>query len=100
MTTLDLDGYNVAAGDETVRMSGSVLELALALFQYNLLTGDSVEGIWNEMTFELHRSGDTNVVLAPRETFERLQAMFDDPEVQKRITKNMENLMKESPIEE
>lgn len=96
MSELELGGYNVAVSEERgVKMSSSVLELALNLLQFQMMTGDDVEGIWKEMEFEV--VGD--VVLAPRRTFERLQSLLEDPETQARIAQNIERLMAEAPID-
>jgi hypothetical protein len=101
MKGLELEGYDVAVSAErTVKMSGSVLECALNLFQFSMLTGDNVEGIWKQMEFELHEDPAGDVVLAPRKTFERIQALFDDPETQKRISAHVERLMKDAPVDE
>lgn len=95
MSELELEGYDVVASQEenVVYMSSSVLEFALNLLQYQVLSGDDIESIWKEMEFERH--GDK--VLAPRRTFERLEAILADPETQARISQNVERLMAEGP---
>ena len=99
MAELELEGYDVASNEDSlVNVSKSVLELATHLIQFQLLTGDPIEDIWENLQLEIHKSeSGPDKVLAPISSFEKIEALFNDPETQKRVAANMENLLRNAP---
>lgn len=81
---------------QPVLIHTSVLEVAVHLIQYNLLSGERIEPIWSSIEFEMASDAAGNLVVGAGDAaFDVLQKLFNDPENQRKFDQQMKNVIEQ-----
>jgi hypothetical protein len=91
---MSLELGNFAGVDEdVVTCDPSVLEVAVHLIQLNILSGMDIQGIWKRVPFQTHVDENGTRIIATEESFEAIQAVYNEPETQEMIGRNTAALL-------